>query len=156
MAAKEVGGDFYDFYILGENTLGYLDLKTGNVRVANAGHNPPILIHDGKAEYVRFKPGLMLAMYDDIRYNEQALQLQKGDVLYLYTDDVTEAMDVHDNLYGEDRLKDLLSYADRVPEPDERNGLVGSICKMVTADVTKYTIGAEQSDDITMLCIRYL
>ena len=80
--------------------LGYLDLKTGAVRVANAGHNPPILIHDAKAEYVILKPGLMLAEMEEIRYNEQTLQLQKGDILYLYTDGVTEAMDEDEKRYS--------------------------------------------------------
>ncbi|MBQ3841791.1 MAG: SpoIIE family protein phosphatase [Ruminiclostridium sp.] len=215
-AAKEVGGDFYDFYMLSDSNigfliadvsgksipgamfmmtaktvikslaesgldpaevftranerlcegndaemfvtawLGYLDLKTGMIRVANAGHNPPVLIRDGKAEYVILKPGLMLAGMDGIRYKEQTLQLRKGDILYLYTDGVTEAMDKDEEQYGEDRLQKLLSFGENYPEPSGENGIAGAVCDMVVADVTKYTADAEQSDDITMLCIRYL
>ena len=215
-AAKEVGGDFYDFYMLGDHTLGfliadvsgksipgamfmmtsktvikslaesglppaevfsianeklcegneaemfvtawlgYLDLKTGLVHIANAGHNPPVLIHGGKAEYVILKPGLMLAGMDGVRYKELTLQLEKGDILYLYTDGVTEAMGRDEEQYGEDRLQKLLSFGENYPAPSGANGIAETVCDMVTADVTKFTNGAEQSDDITMLCVRYL
>ena len=215
-AAKEVGGDFYDFYMIDDNTLGfliadvsgksipgamfmmtsktviksfaesgmppaevftraneklcegneaemfvtawlgYLDLKTGLVRVANAGHNPPILIHEGVAEYVILRPGLMLAGMDGVRYREQTMQLEKGDMLYLYTDGVTEAMDNDEEQYGEERLKALLSFGENIPAPSAENGVVEPVCQAVLADVQTFTNGAEQSDDITMLCVRYL
>ncbi|MBR5091559.1 MAG: SpoIIE family protein phosphatase [Ruminiclostridium sp.] len=215
-AAKEVGGDFYDFYMLGERTLGfliadvsgksipgamfmmtakavikslaesglppaevftlaneklcegneaemfvtawlgYLDLDTGLVRVANAGHNPPLLIKDGEAGYVMLRPGLMLAGMDGIQYKEQSVQLGKGDILFLYTDGVTEAMDVNEEQYGEERLRKLLSFGESSPVPSEKNGIAEPVCDMVIADVAGFTEGAEQSDDITMLCIRYL
>lgn len=214
--AKEVGGDFYDFYMPGQDILdfliadvsgkgipaamfmmrgktiikglaensqspaevfaianeklcegndaelfitawiGFLDLKTGMVRVANAGHNPPVLIRGGKAEYVNIKPGLMLAGMDGTRYLEHTLQLQKDDILYLYTDGVTEAMDLDENLYGEDRLLELLSFGDNYPAPAGDNGIAGAVCELVAKDIEVFVQGAEQSDDITMLCIRYL
>ena len=215
-AAKEVGGDFYDFYMLEQDTLGFLiadvsgkgipaamfmmtgkttiksqaenkkspaevftvaneklcegndaelfitawlgflDLKTGMVHVANAGHNPPVLIREGKAEYVILKTGLMLAGMDGMVYKEQTLQLKKGDILYLYTDGVTEAMDMDENQYGEDRLINLLSFGDDYPEPLDDNGIAGAVCKLVKEDIDDFVQGAEQSDDITMLCIRFL
>ena len=214
--AKEVGGDFYDFYMLNDSTLGfiiadvsgksisgamfmmtsktmikslaesglspaevftianeklcenndaemfvtawlgYLDLKTGLIHVANAGHNPPVLIREGNAEYVALKPGLMLAGMNDITYTEQTLRLQKGDILYLYTDGVTEAMNEAEDQYGEDRLKKLLSFGTELPAPSGENGIVGAVCSAVSADISGFTEGAEQSDDITMLCIRFL
>ena len=215
-AAKEVGGDFYDFYMLGGDTLGfliadvsgksipgamfmmrgkaiikslaesgmspadvfsaaneklcegndaelfitawmgYLDLHTGVVHVANAGHNPPVLIRDGKAEYIVLKPGLMLAGMDGMVYRDQTLQLQKGDILYLYTDGVTEAMDTDENQYGEDRLIELLSFGEHYPAPSGDNGIAGAVCELVSADIGRFVNGAEQSDDITMLCVRFL
>ena len=215
-AAREVGGDFYDFFMLGDSTLcfviadvsgksipgamfmmtaktvikslaesglkpdevftqtnrklcenneaemfvtawlGYLDLKTGLVRVANAGHNPPVLIREGKADYVRLKAGLVLAGMEGIRYREQTLQMQKGDILYLYTDGVTEAMNHNAELYGEERLQKILSFGTNYPEPSSDNGLTASVCSLVSGDIAAFTAGAEQSDDITMLCIRYL
>ena len=215
-AAKEVGGDFYDFYMIGMDTLGFiiadvsgksipgamfmmtgkaiikslaesgmppadtfcianqklcdgndaelfitawmgfLDLKTGVVHVANAGHNPPVLIRDGKAEYVMLKPGLMLAGMEGTIYQDHTLQLQKGDILYLYTDGVTEAMDADENQYGEDRLLKLLSFGGNYPEPAGDNGIAVAVCELVSADIENFVKGAEQSDDITMLCVRYL
>lgn len=215
-AAKEVGGDFYDFYLIGSNTLGfliadvsgksipgamfmmrgkaiiksltdsglppadvftianeklcegndadlfitawmgYLDLKTGEVHVANAGHNPPVLIRDGKAKYVGIKPGFVLAGLDGMVYKDHTLQLQKGDILFLYTDGVTEAMNADEHLYGEDRLIELLSFGDHYPSPSGENGIPGAVCEMVTTDINRFVQGAEQSDDITMLCVRFL
>ena len=215
-AAKEVGGDFYDFYMIDKDTLGfliadvsgksipgamfmmtgktiikslaerglppaevftianeklcegndaglfitawmgYLDIKTGVLHVANAGHNPPILIRNGKAEYVTMKPGFMLAGMDDMVYKEQTVQLQKGDILYLYTDGVTEAMDADENQYGEKRLIELLSFEDNYPAPSGDNGIAGAVCEIVKDDIDCFVKGAEQSDDITMLCVRYL
>jgi serine phosphatase RsbU (regulator of sigma subunit) len=215
-AAKEVGGDFYDFYLIDENTLGfliadvsgksipgamfmmtskavvkslaeggmppgevftrandklcegneaemfvtawlgYLDLRTGLVRAANAGHNPPVLVRGGKAEYVILKPGLMLAGMEGMRYREQEVQLEKGDILYLYTDGVTEAMDGSEELYGEERLQKLLSFGGDYPAPDGDCGVVKPACEAVMADIRAFVGGAEQSDDITMLCIRYI
>ena len=215
-AAKEVGGDFYDFYMIGEDTLGfliadvsgksipgamfmmrgkavikslsesenspadvftvankklcegndaelfitawmgYLDLKTGVVHVANAGHNPPVLIRDGKAEYVVFKPNFVLAGMDGMRYKDYTLQLQKGDILYLYTDGVTEAMNEDHRLYGEDRLIQLLSFGEQYPEPSADTGITGAVCELVKEDINRFVQGAEQSDDITMLCVKFL
>ncbi len=98
----------------------------------------------------------MPAGMDGTVYKDQTLQLQKGDILYLYTDGVTEAMDADENQYGEDRLLSLLSFGDNYPTPAGDNGIAGAVCEMVSADIERFVQGAEQSDDITMLCIRYL
>ena len=135
---------------------GIYDIKTGDVTYTNAGHNPPVLIREGKADYVRLKAGLVLAGMEGIRYREQTLQMQKGDILYLYTDGVTEAMNHNAELYGEERLQKILSFGTNYPEPSSDNGLTASVCSLVSGDIAAFTAGAEQSDDITMLCIRYL
>ena len=57
---------------------------------------------------------------------------------------------------GEKRLLELLFFGDNYPEPSGLNGVAGAVCELVSADVAKFVNGAEQSDDITMLCIRYL
>ena len=82
--------------------------------------------------------------------------MQKGDILYLYTDGVTEAMNHNAELYGEERLQKILSFGTNYPEPSSDNGLTASVCSLVSGDIAAFTAGAEQSDDITMLCIRYL
>ena len=135
---------------------GFIDLKTGAVQVANAGHNPPVLIRDGKAEYVKLNPGLMLAGMEGMIYKDQNLQLKKDDILYLYTDGVTEAMNEDEQLYGEARLLKLLSFKDNYPAPSGDNGVAGAVCELVKKDIKDYVQGAEQSDDITMLCLRFL
>lgn len=136
--------------------MGYLDINNGLLRIANAGHNPPVLIRDGAAEFVRLKSGMIMAELEDIRYVEQTLQMQKGDILFLYTDGVTEAMNADGRLYGENRLLKVLSFGSHYPDPLPENGIAESVCRLVKEDVDRYVNGAEQSDDITMLCIRYL
>ncbi|MBO4904882.1 MAG: SpoIIE family protein phosphatase [Lachnospiraceae bacterium] len=215
-AAKVVGGDFYDYYMIGRDTLGfviadvsgksipgamfmmtgkaiiknlaesgmppadvfsvsnaklregndaclfitawmgYLEINTGVIHAVNAGHNPPVLIRDGKAEFVKLKPGMVLAAMDGMIYQENIIQLEKGDILYLYTDGVTEAINANEEQYGDDRLLELLSFGDNYPEPAGDNGIAGAVCDLVKADLDKFVDGAEQFDDITMLCIRYM
>ena len=165
IAAKEVGGDFYDFYKLSDHTvaflaadvsgkgipaamfmmtaktiikdlaerglpvneiftqaneklcennesgmfvtawMGILDLTTGNVQFANAGHNPPLLKRaDGSFEYLKTRAGFVLAGMEGVRYRIGELTLNPGDRLFLYTDGVPEATNVENKLYGEDRL----------------------------------------------------
>ena len=98
----------------------------------------------------------VLAGMDGMVYKEHTLQLQKGDILYLYTDGVTEAMDADETQYGEDRLIKLLTFGDHYPAPSGDNGIAGAVCEMVKADIDSFVKDAEQSDDITMLCVRYL
>jgi len=127
--------------------MGILDLETGLIRYANAGHNPPVVRHkDGSYEYLKGRANFVLAGMEGVRYKEQQLQLQQGDEIYLYTDGVTEAHNVDKQLFGEDRL--LVSL-------NETAGMtVDEICKKVKADVDAFQGEAEQFDDITMLCVR--
>lgn len=206
--AKEVGGDFYDFYFVDEDTLafliadvsgkgipaamfmmtsktllksyaesgmsvdevftsaneklcegneadmfvtawmGLLNVKTGLLTFANAGHNPPLVRHgDGSFTYLKSRPGLVLAGMDGIRYRKNEFQLFPGDMLYLYTDGVTEATDLHNELYGEDRLLDVLNH--------HTGSDVESLCTAVKADVDAFVGKSPQFDDITMLCLAY-
>lgn len=127
--------------------MGRLDLKTGLLEYVNAGHNPPLIRHrNGKTEYLRTRPNFILAGMDMTRYKKHELSLTPGDVLFLYTDGVTEAADHEDALYGEERLCAALPQAGKDPT---------EICQAVHRDVTVFVNGAEQSDDITMLCVRW-
>ncbi len=208
--AKEVGGDFYDFYMTDEHTLvfmvadvsdkgipaamfmmkgkatlrdsiagpddlgesvsranericddneagmfitvwvGVLDTVTGELRFVNAGHNAPVLIRDGKAEFLKMETDLILGIMEDVRYNTQSIQLRKGDILYLYTDGVTEATDTNSVLYGEKRLIAILNGI----SPDEED-ICGKVCRKVSDSVAQFAGGAPQADDITMLCLHY-
>ncbi|MBR6999034.1 MAG: SpoIIE family protein phosphatase [Lachnospiraceae bacterium] len=208
--AKEVGGDFYDFYFSDENRLaflvadvsgkgipaamfmmtgktvlrdyaergdapadvvlraneklcegndaemfitawmGFLETDTGLVRFVNAGHNPPVLIRNGHAEFLRQKVNLALAAMDSVPYREQTLQLQPGDLLFLYTDGVTEAENSAETLFGNDRL---LSVLNRSFGSSER--ACREVCAEVKKALTDYVGDAPQFDDITMLCLYY-
>ena len=206
--AKEVGGDFYDFYFVGENKLGFLiadvsgkgipaamfmmtaktiikgyaesgmsvdevfttanaklcesndagmfvtawlgvlDITTGKVEFVNAGHNPPLVRREGGAfEYLKTRPGFVIAGMEGVKYRKNEFYLAPGDEIYLYTDGVTEATDTNDALYGEERLKTLL---------DGLHGCSGEqVCRAVKDDIDAFVGDAPQFDDITMLHLKY-
>lgn len=117
--------------------MGYLNTRTGHVIYANAGHNPPLVRHDdGSVEYLRSRPGLVLAGMEGLRYRKNELQLRPGDVLYLYTDGVTEAVDEAvdeaNAFYGEARLKQVLDGAEDL-EPQ-------ALCGAVTEDLKSISV----------------
>ena len=208
ITAKEVGGDFYDFYMLNDSTvaflvadvsgkgipaamfmmraktvirdlaerglepdeiftvangklcenndagmfvtawLGILDTKTGLLKFANAGHNPPLIKKCGeKFEYMKARSGMVLAGMEGVKYRKNELQLMPGDKIYLYTDGVTEATDNNTELYGEQRLLDFINSLETV-EPE-------SLCRLIKEDVDEFVGTAPQFDDITMLALDF-
>ena len=206
--AKEVGGDFYDFYFIDDDHLafliadvsgkgipaamfmmrsktiiksyaesgmsveevftlaneklcegndagmfvtawmGILNIRNGKVLFANAGHNHPLVKHsDGTFEYLKSRAGFVLAGMEGVRYRKNELVLEPGDAIYLYTDGVTEATDLNEELYGEDRLHSILEkYKDETMEV---------ICSEIKKDVDLFAGEAPQFDDITMLALKY-
>ncbi len=209
-AAKEVGGDFFDYFLIGEDKLGIviadvsgkgvpaalfmmtsktliknfalggkspaetlslandqlcenneagmfvtvwlgiLDYRTGELQFANAGHNPPLLKKKNQ-EFVymdskTYKRSIMLGMRAGIKYKDNSILLGRGDVLYLYTDGVTEANNENQELYGESRLQNLLENC--------FNRSAGDILKAVRSDIDGFAGGAEQFDDITMVVLK--
>lgn len=205
--AKEVGGDFYDFFFIDRNNLCFLiadvagkgvpaalymmvaktllksegqrlgepgailsyvnnvlatdndscmfatvfcailDIRNGEVRFANAGHNPPLLITSQGIRYLPLKAGFVLGPMEDTHYETEKLTLQPGETLFLYTDGVTEATNFSEELYGEAQL---LAALQRGPQEE----LVAMIQK-IRAEVTEHAAGAPQSDDVTMVAITY-
>lgn len=206
--AKEVGGDFYDFFMIDEHRLavviadvsgkgvpaalfmviaktliknyaqmgmepchvftkvnqllcegneaglfvtawmGILDIETGKLTYVNAGHNPPLIkLADGSFTYLKSRPGFVLAGLETIRYKQSELTMAPGDKLFLYTDGVTEALNMDQQLYGEQRLNNYLNahIADSVN--DMLHGL--------KADLDLFAGNQEQFDDITMLILDY-
>lgn len=207
--AKEVGGDFYDFYYVDENKfailiadvsgkgipaalfmmrakttikglaesqmpvneifteanehlcegndldmfvtawMGIVDLKTGHVTFANAGHNPPVLCRKGKApELLRSKPGMVLAGIPGMQYRLQEFDLAPGDRILLYTDGVTEATNSAKELYGEERL---LRFTE-----ENIGRTADDILHRLKKNIDRFVGDAEQFDDITMLMFDYL
>lgn len=128
--------------------LGILDIGTGEIQFANAGHNPPILMRDKVwPEYLKLKPGIAAGVFEEAVYQTETLTLGSNDSLLLYTDGVTEAMDVRGVLYNEQRLKELV-------EGVGAGNTVGLV-QAIMEDLARYSTGAEQSDDITILNLRY-
>ena len=125
--------------------LGILDLRTGKLEYANAGHNPPLIYSKNKNEfeYLSTTPDLVLAIMDDTQYQKHELILESGDKVFLYTDGVTEAMNEKDELYKKDRLLNYLN--SHINDEIEEN------IKGITDDIKNFAGNAKQSDDITML-----
>ena len=206
-AAREVGGDFYDFFLIDKHTLGFLiadvsgkgipaslfmmaakselanymksgmelseavqsanfnlcqgndagmfvtvwaaalDFETGQLTYVNAGHNPPLLRHDGKWEWLKQKGGLFLGTFETARYRSHSLVLRPHDELLLYTDGVNEAFSAEEEEYGNDRLEAFLS-----KHPNLHPHM---LIDMLRAELRRWSKGAEQSDDITMLSVEF-
>ncbi len=205
--AREVGGDFYDFYFIDKNTLafliadvsgkgipaalfmmtarttlkdialqgkpieevfdianrqlyetnpskmfvtvwmGLLDVNTGTLQYVNAGHNPPLLFHNGSYEYLKGRTGFVLAGLKQTHYQSRTIQLAYGDGLLLYTDGVTEAKNKDEQFYGETRLQALCN---GIGTADVQN-----ICDTVRNDVNCVAADCEQADDMTVLSVCY-
>lgn len=128
--------------------LGILNLKTGVMQYCNAGHNAPVVIHDsGKVEFMEVRPNLPLGLFGGFPYEGQECTLVKGESLFLYTDGVTEAESVTKALYSDEHLLEFLA---------ERQGQASmKVVQDVHHDIERHATGAEQSDDITMMCINY-
>lgn len=207
--AKEVGGDFYDFFMVDEQHLavviadvsgkgvpaalfmvigktlikdhtkpgvdlgdvfsevnallcesnseglfitafeGVLDLVTGEFCFVNAGHEMPFLAKAGGAyEAHKLRAGFVLAGMENMKYQSGRIQLSPGDKIFQYTDGVTEATNAEHELYGMQRLTDILvKNTDKPP---------AELLPAVKADIDLFVGDAPQFDDITMLCVEYL
>ena len=128
--------------------LGILELSTGRLTAANAGHEyPAIRRANGRYELFKDRHGFVLGAMEDVKYREYELTLEPGDRIFVYTDGVPEATSDDDELFGTDRMLDALN-----TEPDagpER------LLKNVRDAVDDFVDGAEQFDDLTMLCLEY-
>ncbi|MBR5901203.1 SpoIIE family protein phosphatase [bacterium] len=130
---------------------GVLDICTGEVVYVNAGHNAPVMRkNDGSSSWLPVDNGFVIGGMDGVSYERQTVRLEKGDGLLLYTDGVTEAMNKKHALYGDDRLIALMD------GPIMRSAPADCILDELKDDVKTYADGAPQSDDITMLFLRYL
>jgi sigma-B regulation protein RsbU (phosphoserine phosphatase) len=126
-----------------------LDTATGRLACANAGHLPPLLLQPGEAAACRrFNPGFVLGPMPGISYQTEQLTLQPGDLFLLYTDGVNEAVDQDKNEFGDQRLLDCVTRTG-AGRPEE-------MIRAIRTEVQQFANGAPQSDDITMLAIRYL
>ena len=127
--------------------LGILEISTGTMTCANAGHEYPALLRDGRFGLLRRKHGFVIGGLSGVRYTEYEIRLERGDKLFLYTDGVPEATDAGSTLFGTDRMLEALNRrADGTPR---------EIVAQVRAEVDAFVGSAEQFDDMTMLCLEY-
>ena len=214
-AAKEVGGDFYDFYMVDDdhlvvtiadvsgkgvaaalfmvisktimknfartmkspNELGalvtctnqqlcqnndammfvtmfvaVLELSTGRMTYVNGGHNPPLIYRAStdRFEYLQTSArNYALGLMDDEAFEQETIDLNAGDAMYFYTDGVTEALNESEELYGEERLEECLNRS------GAKNISVEKMLEAVRLSIAEYAGDAEQSDDITMIGLKY-
>lgn len=128
--------------------LGILELSTGKLMTANAGHEFPALMQPGGVfELYQDKHGFVIGGMEGMRYKEQEIQMQPGSKLFVYTDGVAEATNSENELYGTERMIDALNV--------DPNATPQQILENVRADVDGFVKEAEQFDDLTMLCIEY-
>ena len=109
-----------------------------------------MLIRNGKAAFIQQKANLVLAMMEGMQYQEQQLQLEPGDILYLYTDGVTEAAAPGNKMFGNDRLIGLLSH-----DYGKGDAACRAVCETVRQSISAFAENEPQSDDITQVCIYY-
>lgn len=128
--------------------LGILEVSTGKLVYANAGHNPPLIQqNNGKFQFMNNVSGFILAGYSGIKYKEFETYLHDGDKLFLYTDGVTEAMNFENQQFGNEKLLSIIEKSSEVSSPKD-------IIELINKDIEEFTKGVPQSDDITMLALR--
>ena len=206
-AAKDVGGDFYDFYKIDDDNIGFTiadvsgkgvpaaifmavshtllrfagrksldvasvisesndvlakesfdsmfvtlfygiyNIRTGEVRYVNAGHNPPyVLRHDGSLETLPASRNICLGVIEHYAFQFDTVELKPGDAIVTFTDGVTEACSVANELYGEQRLESLLK--------DSYTADAKGMVEKINEAVRTHAEGTEQSDDITVLVLK--
>lgn len=124
-----------------------INVKTGHMVYANAGHEPFLYRHDGEWQWIRPEAGFILAGLPDFPYKSAEMNLSPGDRLFMFTDGVSEAQNIENELFGEDRItKSILAHGD---------GELSGVPVMVRADIDEFVGEAPQFDDITMLVFEY-
>ena len=127
---------------------GYLDMSDRTLNYVNAGHNPPYLLRAGNQEIEELSTGgIILGMMPDMPYRIGSCQLQKDDLLILYTDGVTEAMTADDVEFEEKRLLEFIRSIDVSVDPEEIN-------MALIKELHRFCNGTPQTDDITLLTLR--
>ena len=124
-----------------------LDPQTGTVRYANAGHNPPVLLKNGTAEFLVSKPGIALGLFDHAGIETETLTLDRGEGILLYTDGVTDAVNVDRAFFGKDRILSLMK------ETEDRDSR--TVVSTLGNAVETFADGCDQFDDITVVAVIY-
>jgi serine phosphatase RsbU (regulator of sigma subunit) len=126
--------------------MGALDLAAGELRYANAGHNPPLLVRRNGAVEMLGEGGPVLGIFPEISYEEARCALEPGDLLLLYSDGVTEALNPAEEEFGEERLVELVSGLGDVP--------AAAVVEAIRSAVENWAAGHPAADDVTVVAVR--
>lgn len=124
---------------------GVFNVTTGELRYSLAGHPPPLLIGQDGVRELPECPGMPLGIVTGVEFEERGLTLTPGQVLFAFTDGVTEARDGSGDLYGDERLQTAVAQAER---PDADN-----LVRLVFAEIDRFADGHDAADDVTVLCL---
>ena len=128
--------------------LGLLDLKTGHLDFCNAGHNPPVLLRDGKPEFVEMIPNAPVGIIPELDYEGEEIADITNCPLFIYTDGLNEAENRQQEQFTDERLLELM---EQVPFKSCQQTV-----EMLREEVEKHRDGAEPNDDLTMLCVKFI
>jgi sigma-B regulation protein RsbU (phosphoserine phosphatase) len=129
--------------------MGLLTISTGRFRYVNAGHNPPLVKHkNGDFIWLDVKAGLMLACMEDMKFKVMEITLDKNDIVFMYTDGVTEALNEQEELFGNNRMLDALNTYSMKQLP------IQDYIAVMLDEIHNFAGKAEQADDITMLMLQ--
>ena len=129
--------------------IGILDLPTGHLRYCNAGHDVPFIIENESLRMESCEAHLPIGVFEDFKYRMQEMKLKPESIIFLYTDGLTEAKKAPKQMFGIKRTEEILvKCAEEQLRPKP-------MLEKVTEEVHNFVGNAEQSDDLTMLAIRY-
>ena len=147
---KEVNAALYDnnhMNMFVTCFLAILDKRTGELEFANAGHNPPIVGSNFKYHYLKCNHGFVLGGLKDAFVVDEKITLEHGESITLYTDGITEARNEQGGFYGEERFLNFFNSRDFT--------CLVEIHHAIKDDIAKFTDNYEQSDDITVISLKY-
>ncbi len=125
--------------------LGLVDLRTGHLDFCNAGHNPPVLLGEGRADFIDMIPNCPIGLWPNFEYEGEEIETIAGRPLFVYTDGLNEAENRQQEQFTDERLLDILAHT---PFTSSRDTI-----EMLRSEVEKHRDGAEPNDDLTMLCV---
>ena len=128
--------------------LGLVDLQTGHLDFCNAGHNPPVLLKNGKAEFIDMIPNCPIGLWPEFDYEGEEIADITNCPLFVYTDGLNEAENRQQEQFTDERLLDILQ---TVPFESCRQTV-----EMLREEVEKHRDGAEPNDDLTMICVKVI
>ena len=126
--------------------LGLVDLNTGHLDFCNAGHNPPLIVNDGKAEFIEMIPNAPIGLWPELPYEGEEIDNITDKAFFVYSDGLNEAENRQQEQFSDERLQELLTTR---PFESARQTI-----EMLKAEVETHRDGAEPNDDLTMLCLQ--